>query len=288
MARRRRRLRVGYNVGYNPDADEAAQHSRRGGGRWLRFPASGMNPNWDYLDNYVRATKKAGVKPLISLAGPGSEMPRTRRQRRQFARTAAEVAKRYNTAGIEVWNEPNSKHFGGAIPAKKYAKLLRTTKRQIKRTGEKDRIFAGNTAPIKKGSKMGRAWAPWLKRVQKHGPKKGVEWAIHSYPGVGRRKRGAGQTIRQAKRARRITGQKPWVTEVGFSRARHGRRGQKKQYRRAYRGLSKHAKGMNVFALGQTAQASEANPDIAATWGGMSMGPGVPAYRYFRRQRRRR
>lgn len=289
---RRRNLRLGFNVGFSPDPERDAQLAGQSGGKFLRFPVHGPAPDFRALDKFAQAASRAGIKPLISLAGHAEDVPQTKRERQQFARNAAEIARRYDTAGIEVWNEPNSFNFGGAMRPKDYAKLLAATKRQVRRTGANDKIIAGNTAPIRQGSNLGAEWTTWLKQVKKHAPKKGLEWAIHSYPGVGRRKRGANQTIRQAKRARRITGQRPWVTEVGFSRARGGDRAQTRRFRRAFKGLSRHAKAMNVFALGETGLAATDNPDVFEQWAGMALNEGDAALeelaRLSRRSRRRR
>jgi polysaccharide biosynthesis protein PslG len=186
-----------------------------------------------------------GIKPVFILlaapwwargepcpAGKSCITPPARAMDDEWVEYAAEVARRFPDAAIEVWNEPNWTSFWYPRPdPERFAELQRLAYDAIKEVSPDTTVLSGGLANVQATSERGTAIAPFLRAAYEApasiaGHLDGI--SIHMYGleyGTGR---GSvfERTYRQVMDIRRELdpARSPiWVTEIGISTGDTGR-----------------------------------------------------------------
>jgi hypothetical protein len=120
---------------------------------------------WSHYDSMYRALVSRGMKPLLTIgfAPPWARAgllaqtctsraycayPPARDMDGEWAQFAAEVARRFPKAAIEIWNEPNMQFFWKPSPdPARYAELVTAAYRAIKQVNPDTPVVAGSLAP---------------------------------------------------------------------------------------------------------------------------------------------
>lgn len=174
-------------------------------------PAAERGPEssaWEPLDRTVASLRAANIRPLLVVC---SEPCHAWSISPTYVSFIVSLAYRYPDAAIQVWNEPN---LSGFEPAP-YADLVRAVRAAVP---AETQLVAGGAGPVWE-------WEAWTRRTFRRLRGLDLVPAVHLYPEARR--------LRSKKRARharinsyvsdaygdlrRLTGRRPWVTEVGFS-----------------------------------------------------------------------
>lgn len=239
-------ITLGYSEVFQPgelDPDLVGRSGAQIARRPLNWTSIEPRPgefDWTLYDDVNADFEVAGLKPLwVVTSAPcwaaaaddcednSPSYAPARRNLTDYASFAAAVAERYpNSAGIEIWNEPNLERFfiGSSGPAF-YARMLGKATRAIKATGtEMPVIFAG-LSPVPKDGRGRKEWTGYLaKALEAGGDEEFDALGLHPYsafePGEGVAP-AAERMISQAEDAlERADLDKPiWITEVGVSTA---------------------------------------------------------------------
>lgn len=131
-------------------------------------PSAGEDPqrawNWGPSDALYRDFQAVGVRPIWTFSNapcwaadpsvacaPGGAgfSPPSQAAVADYARAAAEIAKRYpNSAGIEIWQEPNGVKFWGARPdPARFSELVGQSAAAVDATGSGVAVISGGLAP---------------------------------------------------------------------------------------------------------------------------------------------
>lgn len=179
----------------------------------------GIRPLWVVTSAPCWAAAEKSCEPNLPSYAPAPD------SFGDYAEFTAAVADRYpDSAGIEVWNEPNLERFYiGGGDAASYAELFKTTAEAV---AEVDPAFpllvAGLSPVLEEGETEDRyAWQPYLQTLIDAGIAASADGiGLHPYsafePGADFVENAAGQLAD----ARRIVGSEPlYVTEVGLTTA---------------------------------------------------------------------
>lgn len=205
---------------------------------------------WEQYDEYVTELREAGLRPLPMLLGAPS-WARAERHRscqdqvcpprfgemREFARLARAVARRYpDSAGIEIWNEPNLAYYWGGRPDPvAYARMYRLARKKIRKLTRSIPMVSAGLSPVLEGNRSRFSVEDYLREMYAklgRGLGPGGRLGIHAYPGPGevRSSQPGGRFAGALLQARRVRGdldrgRKLWVTEYGSSTTRGERSG---------------------------------------------------------------
>jgi len=168
---------------------------------WRNVEAQRGQRDWAAYDRLYEAALAHGQRPLfVVLFAPAWARPPgacagvsdctaapAREHDGQFASFAAAVAARYPQAvGIEVWNEPNLRHFwgGGDPDPARYTELLQAVHGAVKRVAPRMPVIAGGLAAYagEAGSDPGmgiREFLDGMYRAGAHGHYDGL--SLHPY-----------------------------------------------------------------------------------------------------------
>ena len=227
--------------------------------------------DWTGADRLYAKLLAMGIKPLwVAIDAPCWAQPEPGRctaghnQLRpapayydEYARWAAAAAARYpESAGIEVWNEPNYPLFWGGWPDPDlYAKMLRLTADAIHSAAPGMKVISGGLSPHADTDKNAIGFSNFLTRLYElNAAQKADAIGIHPYPGVGpgedyiedvRVYLGKVQIVMR----RNGDGDRPlWVTEFGASTSGDKAYSEESQAKAipAFYDLFRRASGMNI------------------------------------------
>ena len=141
--------------------------------RWFRFDvnwaviqAGGPGSyNWDPFDRIIRGALARGLKVLVTLQytpawarGPGTHEGYPPSNLDDYARFAADAARRYGPLGVrhwEIWNEPNIERFWGSGPdPARYAAMVTKASASIKAVDPGAFVLAGSLSPYGRYNQM--------------------------------------------------------------------------------------------------------------------------------------
>jgi hypothetical protein len=187
-------------------------------------------------DAIYKADLARGIRPLFNLAfappwaaedgcdASRSHCPPSPRHYDDAARTAAAIASRFpKSAGIEIWNEPNTPHFWAprADPVA-YARLLAACYAAIKKAVPSMRV-AGGSMSSSPFSDAGYVFAPdFLRRIYETEGRGVMDvLSVHDYPEPGDASADSGSDVLEQVRSVRDEfgdAKTPiWITETGIS-----------------------------------------------------------------------
>jgi hypothetical protein len=230
--------------------------------------------NWGSIDNALRSAAARGIRgmPYIYQA----KGPRTKRQRRAFARFAGQMAARYGP-GSEFWqarapdarrpilawqilSEQNSRHqWSGRPRPRLYGRALKAASRAIRRHHKRAEIVLGGMWGFPRGKGSMPSWRYLnrlyrVKRIKRAFNTVGVNPYAPNLKGIRlQMRRVRGVMRRNGHRRGKIR-----VTEIGWGSARRGHRlhkgpkGQARLINRSFRLLTRHRnrrKGWNVRGI---------------------------------------
>jgi len=148
-----------------------------------RLLAQGIKPLWLILD----APCWSQPDPDACLAGTSQIRPAPEHYD-EMAEFAVAAAKRYpESAGIEVWNEPNSRDFWGGEPEPdNYAQMLRTVATQLHERVPGMPVVSAGLAPHGNADDSPAGFSNFLERMYELGAAQQADAiGLHPYPGVG-------------------------------------------------------------------------------------------------------
>ena len=188
-----------------------------------RLLARGIEPLWTILD----APCWAQPHPA-ACAGGESELRPAAAHYDELAEFAVAAAKRYpESAGIEVWNEPNSPDFWGGTPEPdRYAQLLKQVAGALHAEAPGMPVISAGLAPLGDTGDNPQGYSNFLARLYELGAAQSADAiGIHPYPGVGPAEDYIGEVriylgkVQQVM-ARFADSARPlWATEFGVSTA---------------------------------------------------------------------
>lgn len=172
------------------------------------IPWAGVEPtkgafNWYGSDVLYQRLQARGIKPLWVLIGapcfaqanPGACAAGRNEQHPspghydEFAQFAVSVAKRYpNSAGFEVWNEPNyPRYWGGPPEPGDYAQMLKTVADALHQRVPGTTVVSAGLSPHADTDTSGSmGFRDFLIQMYQRGAASHVDAiGIHPYPGVG-------------------------------------------------------------------------------------------------------
>lgn len=195
--------------GYNDDwifedprafdmAAETGSQVARTGVSWAGVEPERGAYNWWSLDRMYERLLERGQRPLWALmvapcwaqGDPGrcdTAHPAPRHYD-AYADFAVKVAQRYpQSAGIEVWNEPNYPRFWGGWPdAELYSKMLKQTADAIHAQAPGMPVVSGGLSPHADSDRNAIGFSNFLDAMYRHGGAQAADAiGIHPYPGVG-------------------------------------------------------------------------------------------------------
>lgn len=236
---------LGYGEVFQPDQLDPDLLSGSGaeiGRRPLNWTAVEPQPDaldWSLYDQVASEMEAAGLRPLWVLtsapcwaaADPDCEANQpsyapAQRNFADFAAFAAAVAERYpDSAGIEVWNEPNLERFfiGSGGPAF-YAHMLEQVSDAVEATGTGVPVILAGLSPVLETGPGRKEWTGYLADVLATGTTGVNAVGLHPYsvfePGKSVAPK-AERMIGEAEETLEMAGvELPiWITEVGVSTA---------------------------------------------------------------------
>jgi hypothetical protein len=213
-------------------------NANRIGVEWSRVqPTAGGPYQFREFDTIFRTWRKRGVRPVLVVDnaprwawpawvlcfdGQDCHYPPDRSHDADWARFVAAVAARYpGAAGIEVWNEPNTRFFWatGPDPAR-YTELLREARAAVKRVDPGMPVLGASLASIAgNGDATPTGTVPFLRGMYASGARGLMDGiSMHPYPGA-RLDGGSYEMIDNVLAVRDEAGDTAplWLTEVGLS-----------------------------------------------------------------------
>ncbi len=206
---------------------------------WRSISPFGPGYQWGPAESIYISFRSIGLRPLWVLhdapcwaAAPDdcaqTEKPPDPDHYDEFAAFAAELARRYpDSAGIEVWNEPNYGEFwGGAADPEAYGELLGQVATAVHTAAPGMPVIMAGLVPLQGTNYATMKDEEFLRRAyETGGPQLADAIAAHPYPSVPYKDDYLGKIRSILFRYRRVMSEfgdlaRPlWVTEVGFSTA---------------------------------------------------------------------
>lgn len=180
---------------------------------------AGVRPIWTVTSAPCWAAADPACKPNLPSYAPAPE------HFADFAAFSAEVAERYpDSAGIEVWNEPNLERFYiGGGDARSYSDLFNQTAAAIADAGSDVPLIAAGLSPVLPEQADGDryAWEPYLETMIDSGVAESADGiGLHPYSAFEPGTEFIANATGQLQAAERIVGSEPiYVTEVGLTTA---------------------------------------------------------------------
>jgi hypothetical protein len=227
------------NLGLLPQARAAGAGSVRVFASWSGVEWTRGQYSWDALDAVVADAHALGMRPLLVAADAppwaraggcpggsptgGCTFAPAKAYDGDWARFVRALASRYpNALGIEVWNEPNARHFfAPKVDAARYTELLKEAYSAVRAAAPHLPVVSGGLSGVGASDANGTADAAFLTAMYKAGAR-GVMDAIgyHFYPGnhplLGDFRAGLDR-VRSIRNANRDNRKKIWLTEFGIS-----------------------------------------------------------------------
>lgn len=235
---------VGFNDILLPSADSGELLAASGAGvvrrplNWTAVEAESDQLDWAATDAVYDQLEEAGVRPIWTTtsapcwaaADPACKpnMPSyapARKHFEDFAEFNAEVVERYpDSAGIEIWNEPNLERFYiGGGDARSYSELFNLTAAAVEETGSEVPVIAAGLSPVLPEQEDGDryAWEPYLETMIEEGVAEGADGiGLHPYSAFEPGSEFVANATGQLEAAEEIVGEEPiYVTEVGLTTA---------------------------------------------------------------------
>ena len=202
----------------------------RGSYRWYgvdqmyeRLRARGLQPLWMLIDAPCWAQPNPGA-----CANGRNKLRPSPQHYDELADFAVAVARRYpDSAGIEVWNEPNYPRFWGGWPKpSQYAKMLKTVAAALHGRAPGMPVISAGLSPHADSDKRAIGFSNYLDRLYKLGAAQQADAiGIHPYPGVGPAQDYIGDVrvylgkVQRVLRRHGDAGTPLWATEFGVSTA---------------------------------------------------------------------
>jgi hypothetical protein len=180
---------------------------------------AGVSPIWTITSAPCWAAADPACKPNLPSYAPSEESFDA------FAEFSAAVAERYpDSAGIEVWNEPNLERFYiGGGDARSYTELFNRTAAAIEATGSEVPVIAAGLSPVLPEQADGDryAWEDYLETMIEGGVAENADGiGLHPYSAFEPGTEFIANATGQLRAAERIVGGEPiYVTEVGLTTA---------------------------------------------------------------------
>lgn len=189
-------------------------------------------------DPIYRAWLQRGVRPLLDVmgsprwawppwtwcfAGSQCHVPPDRSKNAAWGNFVGAVAARFpRAAGIEVWNEPNTRaFFSTGVDPQRYTELLRIASQAVRRVAPGMPVIGGALAPVLDDQQSGDAFGlrPFVQAMYANGARGAMDGiSLHPYP-RGRPDGAVYQALDEVLAARDEAGDSVplWLTEVGAS-----------------------------------------------------------------------
>ncbi len=182
--------------------DDTGSTVARTGLTWSGIEGVQGSYNWYGVDQLYAKLRARGIKPLWSIlaapcwaqpdpgacSGGNDQLRPSQAHYDEMAAFAVAAAKRYpESAGIEVWNEPNYPRFWGGWPEPElYAKMLKTTAAALHSQVPGMPVVSGGLSPHSDSDKHAIGFSNFLERLYELGAAQEADAiGIHPYPGVG-------------------------------------------------------------------------------------------------------
>lgn len=180
---------------------------------------AGVSPIWTITSAPCWAAADPACKPNLPSYAPSE------RRFADFAEFSAAVAERYpDSAGIEVWNEPNlERFFIGGGDARAYSEMFNQTAAAIEAADSEVPVIAAGLSPVLPEQADGDryAWEDYLETMVESGvPESADGIGLHPYSAFEPGSEFIANATGQLRDAERIVGSEPiYVTEVGLTTA---------------------------------------------------------------------
>ena len=182
--------------------EQSGSQVARTGLTWWRVESSRGTRDWQMFDALYERLLARGIKPLWTIldapcwaqphpaacAAGESELRPAAAHYDELAEFAVAAAKRYpESAGIEVWNEPNSPDFWGGTPEPdRYAQLLKQVAGALHAEAPGMPVISAGLAPLGDTGDNPQGYSNFLARLYELGAAQSADAiGIHPYPGVG-------------------------------------------------------------------------------------------------------
>lgn len=182
--------------------DETASTVARTGLTWAGVEGTQGSYNWYGVDQLYAKLSARGIKPLWSILsapcwaqpdpgacnGGDNQIRPAQSHYDEMAAFAVAVAQRYpESAGIEVWNEPNYPRFWGGWPEPDlYAKMLKEVAGALHKEVPGMPVISGGLSPHSDSDTHAIGFTNFLERLYELGAAQEADAiGIHPYPGVG-------------------------------------------------------------------------------------------------------
>ncbi|MCD6015060.1 MAG: hypothetical protein K0R88_1144 [Solirubrobacterales bacterium] len=177
-----------------------------------RIPLPWNSTDFAGYNRIYQQLEGLGIKPIFTIWGSTEYVPTPQ----EYAERASEIAQRYPTAALQIWNEPNSVDFG-RIPPERAAALTTAAAEAIRSVNPGARIVGPSVMPFPWER---NGWKAYIGALYRNVPRElDVEVGLNLYPYGG-----PGETMRSIERVYRRAARygKVHVTEVGLVAAEYG------------------------------------------------------------------